>query len=196
MAAAANYAFANRQLITHWVRESFQEALRLPPARLGLRLVYDVAHNIAKIERHLVEGREQTVCVHRKGATRSFGPGHPALPEAYRDIGQPVIIPGDMGRCSYILVGAEKSMSATFGSTCHGAGRLLSRHGAMKAAKGRSIDAELRERGIHVMAASRATLVEEIPEAYKDVTEVVQTVHHAGLSRMVARLRPMGVVKG
>ena len=196
MAAAANYAFANRQLITHWVRESFQEALRLPPARLGLRLVYDVAHNIAKIERHLVEGREQTVCVHRKGATRSFGPGHPALPEAYRDIGQPVIIPGDMGRCSYILVGAEKSMSATFGSTCHGAGRLLSRHGAMKAAKGRSIDSELRERGIHVMAASRATLVEEIPEAYKDVTEVVQTVHDAGLSRMVARLRPIGVVKG
>lgn len=196
MAAAANFAFANRQLITHWVRESFEQILRLPPRAHGLRLVYDVAHNIAKIETQLVDGFEKKLCVHRKGATRSFGPGQAGVPAKYRGIGQPVLIPGDMGTCSYILTGAQRAMESTFGSTCHGAGRLLSRHGAMKAAKGRFIADELRERGIHVMAASRATLEEELPEAYKDVTEVVDTVQAAGLSRKVARLRPMGVVKG
>jgi tRNA-splicing ligase RtcB len=196
MAAAANFAFTNRQLITHWVRESFQQVLGRSPRDLGLRLVYDVAHNIAKIESHTVEGKTRKLCVHRKGATRSFGPGRPELPERYRTLGQPVIIPGDMGRCSFILVGNPHAMEATFGSTCHGAGRVLSRHAAIKAARGRHIAGELKKQGITVMAASKATLVEEMPEAYKDVTEVVRTVHEAGLSRMVARLRPLGVVKG
>jgi len=196
MAAAANYAFANRQLIAHWVRESFQQTLRLPPRQLGLRLVYDVAHNIAKIETHSVGGWEKKLCVHRKGATRSFGPGHPAVSPRYREIGQPVIIPGDMGRCSYILVGTTRCLADTFGSTCHGAGRVLSREAAKKTARGRSVAAELEARGIIVMAASRGTLVEEMPDAYKDVTEVVQTVAAAGLNKLVAKLRPMGVIKG
>ena len=196
MAASANFAFTNRQLITHWVRESFQHVLGRSPRDLGLRLIYDVAHNIAKIEEHAVGGKTRRVCVHRKGATRSFGPGHPALPPAYRSLGQPVIIPGDMGRCSFILVGNPRAMESTFGSTCHGAGRVLSRHAAIRAARGRHIAGELQKQGVFVMAASKGTLVEEMPEAYKDVTEVVRTVHDAGLSRMVARLRPLGVVKG
>jgi len=196
MACAANFAFANRQLITHWVRETFEQVLKVSPRTLDLGLVYDVCHNIAKIETHRVNGTERTVCVHRKGATRAFPPGDPALPEDYRESGQPVLIPGDMGRYSYVLVGTPRAMEETFGSTCHGAGRVLSRHQAKKAAKGRAVAQELERRGIYVRAASRATMVEEISEAYKDVGDVVEIVHQAGISKKVAKLRPLGVVKG
>ena len=196
MACAVNFAFANRQMITHWAREAFQQALGLSPKEVNMQVVYEVAHNIAKIERHVIDGQEKTVCVHRKGATRAFGPGHPAVPESYRDIGQPVLIPGDMGRYSYVLVGTQTAMEETFGSTCHGAGRVMSRHQAKKAARGRSLTSELEKQGIVVMASSRATVAEEMPEAYKDVSQVVEAVVGAGLSVKVARLRPLGVVKG
>jgi tRNA-splicing ligase RtcB len=196
MAAAANFAFANRQIITHWVRETLQEVLRLGPKDLGLELVYDVAHNIAKIETHQVNGKKQKLCVHRKGATRAFPAHHPEVPKAYQVTGQPVLIPGDMGRYSYLLVGTQKALDETFGSTCHGAGRILSRHQALKAAKGRSIERELATRGIVVRGAGRGTVAEEIPEAYKDVEQVVAVVHGAGISRKVAKLHPLGVIKG
>jgi tRNA-splicing ligase RtcB len=196
MACAANFAFANRQLITHWVRETFERVLKMGPKRLELDLVYDVCHNIAKMEDHDLKGYRKKLCVHRKGATRAFPPGHPDIPEDYRDIGQPVLIPGDMGRCSYVLVGTEKAFTETFGSTCHGAGRVMSRHQAKRAAKGRAITRELEDKGIIVRSAGRATIVEEISEAYKDVTEVVDVVHHAGISKKVAKLVPMGVIKG
>ncbi|MEJ5300297.1 MAG: RtcB family protein [Thermodesulforhabdaceae bacterium] len=196
MGAAANFAFANRQMISHWVAETFEQFFKMPAERLGLSLLYDIAHNIAKIERHVVGGKEMEVCVHRKGATRSFGPGRKEVPAVYRSVGQPVLIPGDMGRYSYVLVGTEKAMEETFGSTCHGAGRLLSRHQAMKVSQGRSIPQELAERGIYVRGASKATIKEEMPEAYKDVSRVVEVVHNAGLSLKVARLRPVGVIKG
>ena len=196
MACAANFAFTNRQMITHWVRETFEQVFQRGPRDLRLDLVYDVCHNIAKIETHKIEGKPRKVCVHRKGATRSFPPGHPDVPADYRPIGQPVLIPGDMGRCSYVLVGTEKAMEETFGSTCHGAGRVMSRHQAIKVAKGRAITRELEDRGIIVQGASRDTIVEEIPEAYKDVTEVVDVVHGAGISRKVVKLIPMGVIKG
>ncbi len=196
MGAAANFAFANRQMISHWVRETFETFFRETAENMKIRLLYDIAHNIAKIENHNFEGKEITLCVHRKGATRSFGPGREEVPEAYRHVGQPVLIPGDMGRYSYILVGTTRAMSETFGSTCHGAGRLLSRHQAIKAAKGRSIAKELADQGIYVKGASKATIKEEMPQAYKDVSEVVEVVHNAGISRKVARLRPLGVMKG
>ena len=196
MACAANFAFGNRQMITHWVRETFQRVMGMGPNRLQLDLIYDVCHNIAKFEEHEVDGHRRKVCVHRKGATRAFPPGHTDVPEEYRDIGQPVLIPGDMGRCSYVLVGTEKAFSDTFGSTCHGAGRVMSRHQAKRAARGRAIVRELEDKGIIVRSAGRATVVEEISEAYKDVTDVVDVVHHAGISRKVAKLVPMGVIKG
>lgn len=196
MASAANFAFTNRQMITHWVRETFEQVFKKSPKDLGLDLIYDVCHNIAKIETHMVNGEKKKLCVHRKGATRAFPPNHPEIPEKYRSIGQPVLIPGDMGRCSYVLVGTERAMEETFGSTCHGAGRVLSRHQAIKAAKGRAISKELEERGIIVKGASRETLVEEIPDAYKDVTDVVNVVHNAGISRKVVKLVPLGVIKG
>ena len=196
MAAAANFAFANRQIITHWVRETLQKVLRLSPRDLGLQLVYDVAHNIAKVETHQVNGKKQRLCVHRKGATRAFPPHHPEVPAAYQETGQPVLIPGDMGRYSYLLVGTQRALEETFGSTCHGAGRILSRHQALKAAKGRSIEQELAKKGIVVRGAGRGTVAEEIPEAYKDVEQVVKVVEGAGLSRKVARLHPLGVIKG
>ncbi len=196
MAAAANFAFANRQIITHWVRETLQGVLRLGPKDLGLQLVYDVAHNIAKIETHQVNGKKVQLCVHRKGATRAFPPHHPEVPAAYQQTGQPVLIPGDMGRYSYLLVGTQKALEETFGSTCHGAGRILSRHQALKAAKGRSIERELANRGIVVRGAGRGTVAEEIPEAYKDVEQVVEVVQGAGISRKVAKLHPLGVIKG
>jgi tRNA-splicing ligase RtcB len=196
MACAANFAFGNRQMITHWVRETFQRVMGMGPNRLQLDLIYDVCHNIAKFEEHEVDGHRIKVCVHRKGATRAFPPGHTDVPEEYRDIGQPVLIPGDMGRCSYVLVGTEKAFSDTFGSTCHGAGRVMSRHQAKRAARGRAIIRELEDKGIIVRSAGRATVVEEISEAYKDVTDVVDVVHHAGISRKVAKLVPMGVIKG
>ncbi|NJC88494.1 MAG: RtcB family protein [Desulfuromonas sp.] len=196
MAGAANFAFANRQLITAWVRESFGQVLGKGPADLGLGVIYDVCHNIAKWETHEVDGKMRRLCVHRKGATRAFPPGHPETPPAYRAIGQPVLIPGDMGRYSYVLIGTAGAMRETFGSTCHGAGRVLSRHAAMKQARGHDVVGELAKRGILVRAAGRATVAEEIPEAYKDVAEVVEVVEQAGLSRIVARLRPMAVIKG
>jgi tRNA-splicing ligase RtcB len=196
MACAANFAFTNRQMITHWVRETFEQVFRKGPKDLKLDLIYDVCHNIAKIESHTIDGKVLKVCVHRKGATRAFPPGHPDIPEDYRSIGQPVLIPGDMGRCSYVLVGTEKAMNETFGSTCHGAGRVMSRHQAIKTAKGRAIVRELEDKGIIVRGASRGTIVEEISEAYKNVTDVVNVVHQAGISRKVVKLVPMGVIKG
>ena len=196
MACAANFAFANRQMITHWVRETFERVFHKGARDLKLDLIYDVCHNIAKIESHTVNGKTKKVCVHRKGATRSFPPEHPDIPEEYRSIGQPVLIPGDMGRCSYVLVGTKKAMEETFGSTCHGAGRVMSRHQAIKAAKGRAVARELEDKGIIVKGASQGTIAEEIPEAYKDVTNVVNVVHHAGISLKVVKLVPMGVIKG
>ncbi len=196
MNAAINYAFANRQVISHWIREAFEVGLGLSPRDIGLQTVYEVAHNIAKLETHRVDGKEMELVVHRKGATRAFGPGHPAVPASYRSVGQPVLIPGDMGRYSFVLVGTQGAMEETFGSSCHGAGRRMSRHKAKKSARGRNIHQELEARGIFSMAASRATMVEEIPEAYKDVADVVEAVEGAGIARKVARLRPLGVVKG
>lgn len=196
MKAAANYAWANRQCIMHWARETFMSALNVSPGDLGMSLIYDVAHNVAKVEEHTVTGNKRKLVVHRKGSTRAFPPGHPELPEVYRGVGQPVLIPGDMGRASFVLLGTEGAMSETFGSTCHGAGRMLSRHQAIRQAKGRAIWRELEDRGIIVKSAGRETLAEEMSEAYKDVSNVVDVVHNAGISRKVARLRPMGVIKG
>ncbi|MEN9979675.1 MAG: RtcB family protein [candidate division WOR-3 bacterium] len=196
MVAAANYAWANRQAITHWVREAFAQILGMPIERLGMTQVYDVAHNIAKIEEHEINGKKVKVCVHRKGATRAFAPGHPALPAKYRHLGQPVLIPGDMGTSSYLLLGTETAMKQTFGSACHGAGRVWSRTRALEATKRRDVAAELRAKGIVVMAASREVLNEEVPDAYKDVDQVVEVCHRAGIARKVVRMRPLGVVKG
>jgi tRNA-splicing ligase RtcB len=196
MRAAANYAWANRQFIMHWVKESFMNVLATGPKPIGMGLIYDVAHNIAKVEEHVVDGVKRKLIVHRKGATRAFAPGHAELPGVYKHIGQPVIIPGDMGRASYVLLGTDKGMRESFGSTCHGAGRAMSRHQAMKAAKGRAIWREMEDMGIIVRATGRGTLAEEMPEAYKDVSNVVNVVHNAGLSKKVARLRPLGVIKG
>ena len=196
MKGAANYAWANRQCLTHWTREVFLMLFKLSPRDLGMKVVFDVAHNIAKEEIHLINSKKQRLIVHRKGATRAFPKKHPELPDCYRDIGQPVIIPGDMGRVSFVLVGEEKAMKETFGSTCHGAGRLLSRHQAIRQAKGRSIKQEMADRGIIVRAAGRETLAEEMPEAYKNVSNVIDVVHNAGIARKVARLRPLGVIKG
>ncbi len=196
MKAAANYAWANRQIIMHWAREAFVKALHISPKELAMRLVYDVAHNIAKVERHNVGGKMKELIVHRKGATRAFPPMHLELPERYRAVGQPVIIPGDMGRASYVLVGSQVAMEQTFGSTSHGAGRRLSRAQAIKNARGRSIAQELSDKGIIVMAAGKETLAEEMPEAYKDISEVVGVVDGAGISKKVAKMRPLGVIKG
>jgi tRNA-splicing ligase RtcB len=196
MAGAANYAFANRQIIFHWVRETFEQVFQMSSERLGLRLIYDVCHNIAKIETHKVAGKEMKLCVHRKGATRAFPPYHPDLPEDYQEVGQPVLIPGDMGRYSYVLVGTEQAMAETYGSTCHGAGRVMSRKQAMKVSQGRAIVRELEDQGITIRSAGKATVREEIPEAYKDVSQVVEVVYGAGISKKVVRLRPMGVIKG
>jgi tRNA-splicing ligase RtcB len=195
MAAAANFAFCNRQMIAHWARQCFAYQFGHRP-EADLDTIYDVCHNIAKFENHTVEGRSVRACVHRKGATRAFPPGHPDVPRRYRDVGQPVLIPGDMGRYSYVLVGTRRALSDTFGSTCHGAGRLLSRAKARQQARGRSIVRELQERGVVVEATGMATVVEEMPEAYKDVSQVVDTVDRAGISKKVARLRPLGVIKG
>ncbi len=196
MACAINFAFANRQLMTHFVREALSEHFSLPIEELGLELVYDVCHNIAKWERHEIGGVERRVCVHRKGATRAFGPGHPQVPEAYRAIGQPVIVPGDMGRYSYVLVGTEQAMRETFGSSCHGAGRLLSRTEAKRQARGRAIFRELEDKGVYVRSESKITVAEEMPEAYKDVADVVEVMDRAGIARKVAKLVPLAVIKG
>jgi len=196
MACGANYAWANRQLLMHWTREVFEKVLRLAPRELGMRLVYDVCHNIAKIETFPVQGQKTKLCVHRKGATRAFPAGHEALPEQYRQVGQPVLIPGDMGSGSYVLVGQPKALEETFGSACHGAGRVLSRTQAVKAGRGRFIARELSEKGVLVMASSKGTLAEEMPEAYKDVDDVVQVMHEAGIAKKVARLQALACIKG
>ena len=196
MRSAANYAWANRQLLMWQAREVLADFYGRPWESLQMNLIYDVAHNIAKIERHAVDGQQKTVCVHRKGATRAFPPGHPEVPQRYRQIGQPVIIPGDMGRASWVLVGQPGSMEQTFGTTCHGAGRVMSRKAAVQDAQGRRIDQELAQQGIVARCRSWKGLAEEQPAAYKDVGLVVDVVHQAGLARKVARLRPIGVVKG
>ncbi|MBW2063639.1 MAG: RtcB family protein [Deltaproteobacteria bacterium] len=196
MACAANYAWANRQVLMHFTREIFQKVLSISPRELDMRLLYDVCHNIAKKELHEVDGQELLLCVHRKGATRSLPPGHEKVPEIYRHAGQPVLIPGDMGTLSYVLAGSEGALQDSFGSSCHGAGRVLSRNQAVKAAKGRAINRELEDKGIYVQSRGKKTLKEEIPEAYKDVSQVVDVVHNAGLAKRVARLRPIGVIKG
>lgn len=196
MAAAANYAWANRQAIMYYVREAFEQVLGRGWQKLGLRLVWDVAHNVAKLEEHLVGGRSRRLCVHRKGATRSFAPGRPELPGLFRQTGQPVLVPGDMGSASYLLVGTAEAMAQTWGSTCHGAGRVLSRSAAIKKHPSGQVRRELEAQGIVVRASGRDTLAEEAPDAYKDVDRVVEVCHQAGLSRKVARLRPLAVVKG
>ncbi len=196
MACAANYAWANRQCIMHWVRESFEKVLGKSSEELGMHLIYDVAHNIAKFEKHVVGDQRKELCIHRKGATRAFPAGHEEVPEKYKDIGQPVLIPGDMGTNSYLLLGTDLAIEETFGSTCHGAGRVMSRTKALDRTRGRSISKELAEKGIYVISASSEVLREEVPEAYKDIDMVVDAVHQAGISRKVARMRPLGVVKG
>jgi tRNA-splicing ligase RtcB len=195
MKCAANYAWANRQCLMHLARGVFEKVFGSSPRDLGMDLIYDVAHNIAKIEEYDIDGREKPLCVHRKGATRAFPPGHPELPEKYKKTGQPVIIPGDMGRNSYLLTGTRKA-EETFYSTCHGAGRRLSRTAAIKACRNRSISGELEKKGILVLSSGRETLAEEAPEAYKDVNEVVDVVAGAGISHKVCRMRPLGVIKG
>jgi tRNA-splicing ligase RtcB len=192
MASAANFAFNNRQLITFNVRNVFKRLFKTDK----VRIVYDVCHNIAKVEEHKVFGKKMTVLVHRKGATRAFPKGHPALPEVYREIGQPVIIPGSMGTYSYVLVGTEKAMEETFGSTCHGAGRTLSRHKAKKMMSAEEAVSKLKERGVFIQATTKSGITEEIPEAYKNVSQVVEVVHQAGISKKVAKLKPIGVIKG
>ena len=196
MKGAANFAFCNRQLLTHLIRRSFDHALRGKVANPGIYQIYDIAHNMAKIEEHEVNGKRMTVCVHRKGATRAFGPGSPVLPDVYRAIGQPVLVPGSMGTASWVLVGTEGSMAQSFGSTCHGAGRTMSRSRAKKEVQGGELRRELEERGIRVRAGSLAGLAEEAPMAYKDVDRVIEVVHGAGIARKVARLVPVAVVKG
>ncbi|RJP28259.1 MAG: RtcB family protein [Candidatus Omnitrophota bacterium] len=196
MRCAANYAWANRQCLMHLSRLTFEKVLNKSWQKMGMSLVYDVAHNIAKIESYDVGGKSKKLCVHRKGATRAFGPGHPALPDEYKKIGQPVIIPGDMGRNSYLLIGTQQAMDETFGSTCHGAGRLKSRTAATKSINAEQLLKDLESKGIIVKASGRGTIVEEAPEAYKDVNEVVDVVHNAGISKRVCRMRPLGVIKG
>ncbi len=197
MSAAANFGFTNRQLITHWVRESFGKVFGEDPEDLGMHLVYGVAHNIAKLEEHIVDGKRMKVYVHRKGATRAFAAGREELSQLYRDVGQPVLIPGDMGTSSYVLVGTQKAMEETFGSTCHGAGRVMSRHAALRKFRGEEIKRELWEKKhIYVRSASNRVAAEEAPDAYKDVNEVVRAVEGAGISRIVAKMVPLGVVKG
>ena len=196
MACAANYAWANRQCIAHWCRESFVKVFGKSLSDLGMEQVYDVAHNIAKVEEYTLEGKKVKLCIHRKGATRAFPPGHPELPQRYQETGQPVLIPGDMGRRSYIAVGTEKAFSESFGSTCHGAGRLQSRGAAKRAQRGADVARELESRGITVRTGDIASLSEEASQAYKDVTQVIEVTHQAGISRKIAMAEPMGIIKG
>jgi tRNA-splicing ligase RtcB len=196
MRSAANYAWANRQLITHWTRESFYGVIGKDASELRMDLVYDIAHNIAKIEEHDIDGKRTAVCVHRKGATRAFGPGHPEIPQPYKDVGQPVLIPGDMGTASYLLAGTRKAMELTFGSTCHGAGRVMSRSKAVRNFRPENVVRDLGSRGIHVKAASKKVLSEESPDAYKDIDQVIEVAHGSGISKKIARMTPIGVVKG
>jgi len=196
MRCAANYAFANRQVLMAKTENAFLHALRISPRALGMELVYDVPHNIAKLERHTVDGYEKTVCVHRKGATRAFPPQHPLVPDRYKSIGQPVLVPGDMGRYSFVLVGTQGAMEQTWGTVCHGAGRLMSRSRAKQEKSFQELQNQMAERGVTLMAQGRGTALEEAPWAYKDVENVVDVCHNAGIARKVIRLRPIGVIKG
>jgi len=196
MRCGANYAWNNRQCLMFLAREVFEKFFGRSFQDLGMDLIYDVAHNIAKFERYKIDGKEKTLCIHRKGATRAFPPGHPELSEDYRDIGQPVIIPGDMGRNSYLLVGKQQATDETFGTSCHGAGRMMSRRAAIKAARGRSIEKELEQKGIIVIGRGKKGVAEEQPDAYKNVNDVVEVVHQAGIASKVVRMRPIGVIKG
>ncbi len=196
MACAVNYALVNRQCLAHWTREAFEKVFQKSAESLGLSTICDVSHNIARMEKHDIGRGPVDVCVHRKGATRSYGPGHPDIPELFRDIGQPVIIPGDMGTNSYILSGTSDAMEESFGSTCHGAGRVMSRSKAKKTIRGQELKEQLESNGIIIMADSMQGLAEEAPQAYKDIAEVVEVANNAGLSKKVARLRPLGVIKG
>ena len=196
MRSAANYAFCNRQLLAHAARQAFEETLAGVIKHWQLHQVYDIAHNMGKIETHEVDGKKVKVCVHRKGATRAFGPGSPELPEVYRSIGQPVLVPGSMGTASWVLAGTAESMARSWGSSCHGAGRVMSRSQAKREIRGARLRNELEADGIHIRAGSLPGLAEEAPRAYKDVDEVVETVHAAGIARKVARLRPVIVIKG
>jgi tRNA-splicing ligase RtcB len=196
MRSAANYAWANRQLITHWTRESLSTVMGRDVSEMKVDMVYDIAHNIAKVEEHVIDGSRKKVCVHRKGATRSFGPGHLDVPLSYRDVGQPVLIPGDMGTASYLLAGTQEAMDMTFGSTCHGAGRVLSRTKAVKSFRPNDVVRDLAERGIHVKAASPKVVSEEAPQAYKNIDAVIEIAHGSGISRKIARMTPLAVVKG
>jgi len=196
MACGANYAWANRQLLMHRTREVFEKTLRMSPRDINMRLVYDVCHNIAKIEEFNIGGKMRKLCVHRKGATRAFPAGHEAVPARYKNVGQPVLIPGDMGSGSYVLVGRAKAMSETFGSACHGAGRVMSRSQAIKSGRGRSIARELADKGVLVMAGSKGTLSEEMPEAYKNLNDVVQVMHESGIATKVAKLKSIACIKG
>jgi tRNA-splicing ligase RtcB len=196
MAAAANYAWVNRQVIMSLAEKAFLKTLNITAAALRFSLVYDVCHNIAKMEEHAVEGKKRRLCVHRKGATRAFPPHHPQIPRDYQETGQPILIPGDMARYSYLLVGTETAMAETFGSTCHGAGRVMSRSQSKKQSQAINIDREMERRGVVARYQGRATMAEEMPHAYKDVADVVETMDLAGVSKRVARLRPVGVIKG
>jgi tRNA-splicing ligase RtcB len=196
MQAAANFAFANRQTLAMQVRESFEEVLAKTTLSPHLRQVYDVAHNIGKIEQHTVNGHQMTVCVHRKGATRAFPSHHAEIPAEYQSVGQPVLVPGSMGTASYVLAGTQGAMAQTFGSTCHGAGRMMSRTAAKKQVRGETLKQELNQRGIRIRAGSMAGLAEEAPLAYKQVEEVIAVVEGAGIARAVARLEPLAVIKG
>lgn len=196
MKCAANFAWNNRQIIMHLAKKAFIKTFGISEAELNFRLVYDVCHNIAKIEEHNIDGLSKKVCVHRKGATRAFGPDNDFLPEAYRRTGQPVLIPGDMGRYSFVASGSEKAMEETFGSSCHGAGRVQSRHKALKQGKGRDLISEMEKLGVTIRAKGRRTIAEEMPYAYKDVEDVVSVMHNSGIIKKVAKLRPLGVIKG
>ncbi len=196
MACAANYAWVNRQVMMGLAEQAFMQVLGISSRDLGMALIYDVCHNIAKPEEYEVGGRKRKVWVHRKGATRAFGPGHPAIPETLRRLGQPVLIPGDMGRYSFLLIGTEKAMTETFGSTCHGAGRVMSRSQAKKASRGLDLDKELAKRGVTARYRGKGTFAEEMPYAYKDVADVVEVVDQAGISKKVAKFKPVAVIKG
>ncbi len=196
MSCAANFAWANRQMIMHWVRESIMKVLGMKEEDIGLELVYDVAHNIGKVEKHVIDGKERTVYMHRKGGTRCFGPGHSEIPADYQKVGQPALVPGDMGTASYILVGTEKAEEETFSSVCHGAGRRMSRHAALRQFRGEQVKQELQQKGIFVRSASWKGIAEEAPGVYKDIHEVVRVCETAGISKTVIKLVPMGVMKG
>lgn len=196
MASAANFAWANRQVISHYLREAFEKVFKTSYSELGMSLVYDVSHNIAKFETHMISNKKEILCVHRKGATRAFPRGHIELPDRYKNTGQPVLVPGDMGRCSYLMVGAENSLQETFGSSCHGAGRQMSRSQAKKKINGRELEKELNDKGIYIRTESYSGLSEEAPEAYKNVIDIVQVCHNANISRKVAKMKPLGVIKG